>query len=569
MSAMARARDPFSVLYNLVKKNNGQKLTDANETFEVISNRMGVLDNPQELVAFLGQHLKPKELEKKENGEVFTPPNLIQEKFKQLALINPKIWSDPSTKFLDPANGIGNYPALAFHHLMDGLRDAIPNEADRKKHILEKMLYMCELTKKNVEVSRKILDSDNLYALNLFQGSYLDLDPMKEWGVEKFDVIFGNPPYNNSHDKKKGQGGSGSRGRLYPEFVMKSIALLKDDGYLIFIHPAMWRKPNDILHKPLFDNQLHYLRIYTKPDGSKILNATTRVDWYILQKKKPYTSTTVLFDDLTTGKVLINSELPLICGHGHSIWEKMYKAILTGRSVPLPVVKQAIANSKCSKVPTATNVYPIMQSTSKKKGVQISWFNTRHINQYKQKVLWAEIEIVYPVFDRLGKFGTSDNMQSIMVSSEAEGEYICRYMSSKLFQYIIGATKWSNFRTDHSMFPYIPYPKDLPTNFTDAQVYAYFGLTAEEIGRVEAKQRGPGLTDYVIMDAPMVSVPPPPSSGKEAVVLQPAAATTTTQPDYKNMKVADLKQLCKDRKIKGITGKNKDELIAMLTASNK
>jgi hypothetical protein len=35
------------------------------------------------------------------------------------------------------------------------------------------------------------------------------------------------------------------------------------------------------------------------------------------------------------------------------------------------------------------------------------------------------------------------------------------------------------------------------------------------------------------------------------------------------MKVADLKQLCKDRKIKGITGKNKDELIAMLTASNK
>lgn len=156
-----------------------------------------------------------------------------------------------------------------------------------------------------------------------------------------------------------------------------------------------------------------------------------------------------------------------------------------------------------------------------------------------------------------------------MVSSEAEGEYICRYMSSKLFQYIIGATKWSNFRTDHSMFPYIPYPKDLPTNFTDAQIYAYFGLTAEEIGRVEAKQRGPGLTDYVIMDAPMVSVPPPPSSGKEAVVLQPAAATTTTQPDYKNMKVAELKQLCKDRKIKGITEKNKDELIAMLTASNK
>ena len=47
---------------------------------------------------------------------------------------------------------------------------------------------------------------------------------------------------------------------------------------------------------------------------------------------------------------------------------------------------------------------------------------------------------------------------------------------------------------------------------------------------------------------------------------QPVAVATTTQPDYKKMKVADLKQLCKDRKIKGITGKSKEELIAMLTA---
>jgi hypothetical protein len=36
-------------------------------------------------------------------------------------------------------------------------------------------------------------------------------------------------------------------------------------------------------------------------------------------------------------------------------------------------------------------------------------------------------------------------------------------------------------------------------------------------------------------------------------------------PDYKKMKVADLKQLCKDRNIRG-TGKTKDILIAMLTA---
>ena len=173
---MSTPRNPFSIILKLIKQHY-KKLTEAREIFEVISNRMGVLDNPQELIAFLGQHLKPKELEKKQNGEVFTPPDLIQQKFDKLTLADPHIWSDPSKKFLDPANGIGNYPAIAFYRLMEGLKGAIPNETDRKKHILENMLYMCELNKKNVEVSRTIFDPDNIYTLNLYQGSYLDLDP--------------------------------------------------------------------------------------------------------------------------------------------------------------------------------------------------------------------------------------------------------------------------------------------------------------------------------------------------------------------------------------------------------
>jgi hypothetical protein len=97
----------------------------------------GLIDNPSELVEFLGQHLKPKELEKKQNGEVFTPPQLIEQKFDQLTLADPHIWSDPSKKFMDPANGIGNYPALAFHRRMEGLKEALPNETTRKKHIME------------------------------------------------------------------------------------------------------------------------------------------------------------------------------------------------------------------------------------------------------------------------------------------------------------------------------------------------------------------------------------------------------------------------------------------------
>ena len=40
---------------------------------------MNLLDNQEDLITFLGQHLKPKEIEKKQNGEVFTPPDIIHQ----------------------------------------------------------------------------------------------------------------------------------------------------------------------------------------------------------------------------------------------------------------------------------------------------------------------------------------------------------------------------------------------------------------------------------------------------------------------------------------------------------
>ena len=541
-------------------KRNYKKLTDARETFEVISNRMGVLDNPQELVAFLGQHLKPKELEKKQNGEVFTPPDLIQQKFNKLTLADPQIWSDPSKKFLDPASGIGNYPALAFHRLMEGLKDAIPNEAHRKKHILEKMLYMCELNKKNIEVSRKVFDPEGVYALNLYQGSYLDLDPKKEWGVEKFDVVFGNPPYQPPSNGKRG-GKS-----LWPTFVEKSIKLLKVNGFLVFVHPALWRKPGNELHELLFGKQFHYLSIHSKQEGEKTFHAITRYDWYVMENISPYKESSIRYDDGMITKINITPTLPFLVNHGGEILEKMMKKASNGFLKTDLIYEGDSRNDYMSKVVKPKFPYPVMNSSSKTRGITLYWASKPLKNQYIQKVLFSNGEVIQPFYDS-GKLGTTQGGIFIPVISKEEGDKIVRYLKSKLVYYIVAASKWSNFETNKHIFWSIPHPKDLPDNFTDTQVYAYFGLTPEEIGRIEANQRGSGLTDYVALEAPVVSVPPPPAT---APIVEPApqpiAVATTTQPDYKKMKVADLKQLCKDRKIKGITGKSKDELIAMLTA---
>jgi hypothetical protein len=564
MSAPYKTQDPVFVLLNLIKRNY-KNLTDARKTFEVISTRMSLLDNPQELIKFLCEHLKPKELEKKQYGEVFTPPTLIEQKFDKLTIADPFIWSDPSKKFLDPANGIGNYPALAFHRLMNGLKDAIPDENERKKHILENMLYMCELNKKNIEVSRKIFDPENSYSLNLYQGSYLDLDTKKEWGVEKFDVVFGNPPYQPASSNGKANGGKS----LWPIFVKKSISLLKIDGFLVFVHPSLWRKPGNELHDMMFTKQFHYLSIHTSQDGDKVFHASTRYDWYILQNSVASVPTIIRYDDDTVSSLTITQELPFIVNHGNDILLKMKEKLSNGFLNAIRTHEGDARRDFVSHVKKNDFIFPSVKSSTKTKGIVLCWCSKALAHQYIQKVIFSDGGDIQPFYDS-GKFGTAEHGIYIQVFSEDEGKKIQRFLKSKLVSYIVAATKWSNFQTFPEIFHSMPNPKDLPNNFTDLQVYTYFGLTSKEIDRIEKNLGRSGLTNYVALEAPNVVVPtstptstptPTPTPTKEPVnVAKPATI------DYKKMKVVELKQLCKDRKIKGITGKRKDELIDMLTA---
>lgn len=553
--------DSLNLLIKIIA-NNYIKLNDARETFEVISGRMSVIDSPQELVAFIGQHLKTKELEKKQFGEVFTPPILIYQKFGKLVNADPTVWTDPSKKFLDPANGIGNYPAIAYQNLMEGLKSAIPNEAARKKHILENMLYMCELNELNVEIARKLFDPDNIYDLKLYQGSYLDLDPMLEWGVERFDIVFGNPPYQPPSNGKKG-GKS-----LWPIFVQKSMDLLKPNGFLVFVHPALWRKPENKLHDLMFGKQFHYLSIHTKQEGDKLFHATTRYDWYILQNTEATRPTMVQFDDGMELSVMIQPSLQFIPNHGHDIFTK----ILSNPGPKLNALSThegSTGSKNTSKTQSGVFCYPLVNSISKTKGINCMYSSKPLKHQCGQKVIFSNGEFVIPFYDR-GVFGTTQGGIFIAVSSEAEGQKIARFLKSKLIYYIVSATKWSNFETNKQIFWSIPHPHELPDNMTDAEIYAYFGLTLEEIGRIETNQPKGGLAGYIPLKAPdmMTPAPPPVPANPNPSAATVAPAIDSPSCPYANMTINALKKICKEKNIKGFTGKTKPMLIQLIANSS-
>ena len=192
------------------------------------------INEPKELLVYINENLKPKDIEKILYGEVFTPLHLVNEMLDKLddsyrIQHGKSIFTNPSLTWLDPAVGIGNFPICIYMRLMIGLTTAIPDEEERRKHILEKMLYMSELLTKNVFICRKIF-CDDKYKLNLYEGDSLHLDISEEFGIEKFDVIIGNPPYN---EELKSTGGK----PLYNKFVEYYID--KCD-LLCFIIPSRW-----------------------------------------------------------------------------------------------------------------------------------------------------------------------------------------------------------------------------------------------------------------------------------------------------------------------------------------
>jgi tRNA1(Val) A37 N6-methylase TrmN6 len=367
-------KDVIDLIKDIVSKYFDKSSNTYNISVQFKMSLQSLIDNPKELLELITECLKPKDIEKKQFGEVFTPMVLVNEMLDKL----PKeVWTNKNLKWLDPCCGMGNFPIAVYLRLMETLKDIIMDNKERKKHILENMLYMSELNKKNVLICKQIFDINNEYKLNIYEGDSLKVDYNKEFSIKQFNIIMGNPPYqDDSGNKGKGH-------TLWTKFVELSLnKLLFPSGYLVFVHPSLWRQPEHDMLKLIKTKQILYLEIHDEKDGQKTFKCSTRYDWYILHNTDYIKHTEIKGQDKKIYKIDLR-KWNFIPNYDFDIIQNLLAIDVEPINILYSRSDYASDKKWTSKIKDDEYKYPVAYSVNRKNEIKLIYSNINDKGHYK------------------------------------------------------------------------------------------------------------------------------------------------------------------------------------------
>lgn len=459
-----------------------------------------LIDSPKELLELIDSCLKPKQKEKQENGEVFTPMCLVFEMLDNLDKHYIKehgrsIFTEPTFKWFDPASGMGNFPVAVYLKLMEGLKTQISNDEDRKKHIIENMLYMSELNKKNVFISHQIFNMNNQYKLNLYEGDTLELDIGSIWGLKlnSFDVILGNPPYNKggirSHTGKQ----LGDKNEtIWTKFIEKSFEWLKPDGFLAFINPLSWLKKSHSLHNEMLEKHIVWLKLWDDSQSKGMINADIPISLYVLQNTlNTQNKKTEIISEIKRKKLTTTSfeylnkhySIPLAF---HSIFDKLIQFIEKHKCSLEYKTKTIKSSGTKAKIPTdytledmwAIDTYTLNEGILVKKAIE------QHPDTKKRKLIIANKRGFKGAFIDEGKLSLTGNHKFYILGDNLE--LIKKIMDFNISLVISDYPKYGQSFLDSEAFKYLPDIRKLGiADITEDEFYKLIGLTRQEINQIK------------------------------------------------------------------------------------
>ena len=462
-----------SNIFRFVNKINMGKI-DINKMKDIIKNNMYSLDEKSNIISdlieiyrnssadeyrnLIAKHFIPTESERQNNAEIPTPVKTVDNMLKTIDSYDVSLWT-LNKKVLEPCCGKGNFILGIFDKFYENMKDSYEDKSVLCRQIIEKNIYFCDLEENNVFICEELLKIhaesyaedklDNL-KFNSFVGNTLELDVSNIWHIDKFDMIIGNPPYQEKNENGKSKHG---KSNLWSKFILYSFQILKNNGLLLFVTPTSWMNGTVNCFDKMIKNQIHHLNVNEcKKD---FVGVGSQFSYYLIENTSIYKDTKVVCEyegEIYENYIRINENMKilplLLTPNVINITNKLFDYTIENKFVRKDYIKSMLKETKITFEEGFEN--PIITYKKKNGDLDIKYCNKKLVNQDYKKVLLFRNGYLNPVYDN-GSNGVGNNIHYCIVESEEVGKKLLELYESNIYKFMFAICKYSGYNNGRVM----------------------------------------------------------------------------------------------------------------------
>lgn len=361
-----------------------------------------------------------------------------------------RLFLKPALRILNICCGHGTEADILVQHMKDL---GVPNIRDR--------IYL--LDKYHVFTNRALRKGYT----NVITDDFLTWEPNM-----KFDLVIGNPPYQDPNNNKR---------MLWNQIIDKALEVTVDGGYVAMVNPTTWLTAKTNIHNSyrMFEQkQVERAVIYDKDD--KPFDEGTTVSYTITKNVKRVAPTPLYYAKYSTGEETHVADINIAT-------DKIWPGQLTPMHLAIHKKLQTHNRIKFLKSCEFHN-----QKLKKKKMVSDTQDNifkyTHHVSaaitrftnvKFSNHTTW---KVMVPVTSTIDKAvvdhncGHGEDMLSLYVADQTTANNIKTLFNTQLYKFIGKLYKNGRNQPLQNLFPVM----DFSRAWTDSELNDHFNFTQEE-----------------------------------------------------------------------------------------